>query len=98
GLYDLDKGRRLLWLALQLLGPASRPAGHAAAPRPGREGDGTGLRAELSRRPSGARLLYGGQPPPAIPRRRLLWLARTLEPLQVQRLQGRLCAVQQRAS
>ena len=48
GLHDIGEGRRLLWLALQLLRPACRSPRQAAAPRPRRQGDRARLRAELA--------------------------------------------------
>ena len=50
GLHDLGEGRRLLWLALQLLRPACRCPRLAAAARSGGEGDRARLRAGRAHR------------------------------------------------
>jgi hypothetical protein len=97
-LYDIGEGRRLLLLALQLLGPVSRSSRPAATCGLGRESDRSRLFAELARGASGARLLHGGQPPLEIRRRRLRRRTWQLGPVGVQRLQGRFRAVQRRAS
>ena len=57
-LYDLGEGRRLLWLALQLLRPACRRPRRAATAGSGREGDRAGLRAGRAHRFARADLLY----------------------------------------
>ena len=49
-LHDVGEGRRLLWLALQLLRPACRCPRPAAAARSGCEGDRAGLRARRAHR------------------------------------------------
>ena len=56
-LHDLGEGRRLLWLALQLLRPACRRAREAAAARSRRQGDRAGLRARRAHRLARAGLL-----------------------------------------
>ena len=88
----------VLWMALQLLRPAPRSARAAAAPGSGREGDRSRLRAKLARGPARPRLLHRRQPASEISRRRIRRRTRKLGPADLQRIQGRVRALQRRAS
>ena len=96
GLHDLGKGRRLLWLALQLLRSACRRPRQSAAARSGGNGHCTGLRA---RRPHGftwADVQHRQSVSARNGWRRLRRPARLLESQTARRLQGNLRAVRQR--
>ena len=94
GLSDLGRAERLLWLALQLLRPASWTfACSPQRPGPGRQGDLARLRAELARRAARHGLQPGHQPAGALSQRRLRQRAWQLGSRSAQRLQGGLCAL-----
>ena len=93
---DLGQGRRLLWLALLLLGPDGR--------RPGAAGSGAGRHGRSARTTRWAatppRSASAGCPKAPCPASRTGMVdrpARLLEPLQAQRLQGRLRALRRTA-
>ena len=89
-LHDGGPRRRVLRLALQLLRPAPRPAGQAAAPGPGRQGRGPRLRPRAAHRLAGARLVGGDHAPREIQPRHVRRPARLLEPQAAERLQSDL--------
>jgi hypothetical protein len=92
GLPDLGAGKRLLWLALQLLRPARRPPRPAAAPGPGRESHQAGLRPRGARGGAGPAVLHRDRPA-AVQGRRLRRRARQLGPHAAERLPGRVRAL-----
>ena len=94
GLPDLGARRRLLRLALLLLGPdGGRP--RAAGPGRGRQGHHAGLRAGRPHRLARP-VLAARRHAARLPRRHGHRPARLLEPQQAQRLQGGLRAVRER--
>lgn len=94
GLPDLGARRRILRLALQLLGPERRHPRPTAEPGQGRRRDQAGLQPGFPRRRAGRRFFHPGHGR-EICRRRLRRRARQLEPGQSGGLQGDLRAVQQ---
>ena len=94
GLSDLSARRRLLWLALLLLGTdGGRP--RAARPGHGRNGDYAGLRAGRPHR-FARPLLAARRHAAGFPRRHGHRAARFLEPQHAERLSGRLRALRER--
>ena len=84
----------ILWMAVQLLGQERRHASAAAAARSGRNSSHTRLCPGWTHSIAGARLLQWRPAARAAPRGHVYRPARLLEPHAIQRLQGRIRAVQ----
>ena len=79
-LFDLAAGRRLLWMALQLLRTACRSAGATPATGPRGQSSRAGLRVELARGAAGAGVLRRLRTAGSLPGRRIRRGTRKLEP------------------
>ena len=89
-LHDLGEGRRVLWLAVQLLRRSRRHARPAATARPGAESHGSGLCARRAYGFAGARLQHRKTVSAGDGRRRLHRPAWFMESQAPRRLQGDL--------